>query len=66
MTTRISVRAMRADSLARLLGQQDQVRTVAEARTAAVAAGWRRAHLEIALDDLHLDGRLAEILRRPA
>lgn len=60
------MREVRADELARLINQapDGQIRTRDDVRTHARAAGWRSAVVEIAVDDLHLDGRLDGLLQR--
>ncbi|MFA9272559.1 MAG: hypothetical protein ACEQSX_17740 [Baekduiaceae bacterium] len=54
--TRLSLRDERADALARLIDRAPAgtLRTNDDIRAAARAAGWSRARIDIALDDLHV------------
>lgn len=62
--TRLSLRDERADALARLIARAPagRLRTADDVRALAGAAGWSRARIDIAIDDLHADGRLARAL----
>ena len=60
--TRISVRAMRADAVHRLLASPSgaSVRVAAEIYGLRDLASWQRLVLDVAVDDLVADGRISD------